>query len=171
MTLPVQIRVALGLAGFSMILFLAGFASNFWFTSERVSGSHFGLWAICTSSGCYSYGTLISHIPAHAYVGRFCTIYELIASVIGLILLCLFAFKSQRPNWARSGYSTLLSGGIVGFLGAAIFLGREKSLDTTGTVNVSWSGILVIFAAIIQIVSSVLIILPIRRGQVEFEQA
>ncbi|KAL8608265.1 hypothetical protein ACOMHN_042133 [Nucella lapillus] len=165
-------RVALGLAGFSIILFLAGFASNFWFTSDGEGVSHFGLWAICTSSGCYSYATLLKHIPVHAYVGMFCTVYELIASVIGLILLCLF-FKSQRPNWAKKGCSTLLSGGIVGFVGAVIFLAAEKSLDTTaGTeVNVSWSGILVIFAAIIQIVSTVLIILPIHRGQVEFELA
>lgn len=166
-----MIRVAFGLIGFSTILFLAGFASNYWFVSAKGSGFHFGLWAICSSIRCYSYGERLRSTPVHAYVGRFCTSCQMIAMIAAIVLLCLFAFKSARQNWAKTGYSLLLSAGILGFLGSVIFVGREKSLDTTGSVNVSWSASMVIFASILQIISAVLIILPIRKGQVEFEQA
>ncbi|XP_076442543.1 uncharacterized protein LOC143281291 [Babylonia areolata] len=172
MNLPTLFKVAFGLVALSLILFLAGFASNFWMKSTRGYGYHFGLWAICFphSRGCLSYGNSGSATPAHAYAARFLTIYQLIAVIVGIVLLCLFAFKSPRQSWAKSGYSLLLSAGILGFVGAVIFIGREKSLDYYGYVSVSWSGILVIFAGIIQVVSAVLIILPIRRGEVEFEQ-
>ena len=37
-------------------------------------------------------------------------------------------------------------------------------------VNVSWSGILVIIAAFMQIAAGVFILLPVKRGQVQYDE-
>lgn len=168
---PSLFVLSLCLLAVSLVLFLAGFPTPHWMNIDSLHLTY-GIWTICSPSNCLTIEAYLGGSPGgHIYLARVAGMGQLFACVASLAMLLLFAFKAARESWAKAAYSTALFAGIVGFLGAVIFIGREKANDTASSVDVSWSGILVIIAAILETAAGICILLPVHRGQVGYEQA
>lgn len=166
MTIPALFRVAMALLPTALAVFLVGFGSTMWIRVDG-GGFNFGLWMICfDGTGCRSY-----NFGGHVYFARAATIAGLICTVLSFVFLMLFCFKSATSTFANTSYSTAFTAGGMVFLGSVVFIAREKSGDNIGAIDVSWGGILCILSAFVMIAAGVCVLLPVKRGQVEYQTA
>lgn len=160
MALPQMFLIALAVTGVSWILFLAGFASKVWFEFSNSTVVSFGLWQICIESAC---GAIVDTF-AQMYVARLFCCVALILLVVSAVFLLMFGYKDARKIYATVSYCCLESAGILNFFASVSMMSRVGAF----AASVGWGAILVLVAGIMQIVASLFIIIPVRRGQVEY---
>lgn len=172
-TLPFIFLVSLAVLCESVVVFLSGFSSDFWWIDSDIA---FGLWRAChtyaysssaQSSAC---ADIVDILPTYSvqrtrlWVVRVCCIASLITQAAAIVQLLMFAYKEPRKNYAVGAFASCASASALSIIGASVYLANPISRDSAA----GWSSVMVLLSAIMQAHSAACIIVPVRRGQVAF---